>query len=156
MENEEAWDETYVEPKQAHKPTLKDASPHSGKVTGVEVLRDQATWDNETKSFNPDKLHDDLVYTVTLDDADATLTFKVKMSNHEKSDLFRLARDFDFLPQNQDEGITGSKLVGRKIRFNIKHSNPGQDGSIWDNINKATIRPVMPTSLDDLANDPGL
>src|SRR5665647_1316646 len=115
MFESEEFDETYVEPDQPHRPQLVDGKRYTGKITDVEVLKDQSTWNNEIHAFDPSILHDDLKYTVDVGkEVMPPLTFKVKKSNYETSNLYKLAREFGFLPKDiSKEGITGSRLVGK-------------------------------------------
>jgi len=148
---DEGWDETYVEPYEPHKPYLEDGKRYSAKVTGVRVLKDQPTWNSETKRFDTTKVVDKLEYPVAIPGVtvDPPLSFKVTKSNHEKSNLYRLAKEFGFLPADlSKEGISGKKLVGRMCRLKIVHSKPSpKTGSVFDNVDISSIE-----ALNDAAD----
>jgi hypothetical protein len=149
------YDETYVEPLkplEPHIPKLVDGKRYAAKIINVDVLRDQPTWNPETKRFDTARVADFLRYTLDLDvEVTPPITFKVRMSNHEKSNLYKLAKEFNILPA-PGEGISGKQLVGRSCRVKIVHSKPSEsNGSVFDNVDVSSIE-ALETFEDDANN----
>lgn len=125
----------------------------------LEVLKDQPSWNSATKSFDSTKLQDLLKYTVDVGvEVTPPLTFKVKKSNHENSNLYKLAKEFGFLPADmRKEGILGSKLVGRSARVKIVHSKPSAiNGSVFDNVDISSIEALDTNTVEDDASNPNI
>lgn len=111
------YDETFAPPQQPHRPKLEDGKRYTAKITKVDVLTNQP-------SFNdPTKLQDILVYTFNINDVEVKR--RVSLSSGEKSNLHKIAKEFGY-PNIQKTGFSGKQLVGRTCRVKVVHSKPKQ------------------------------
>jgi len=136
---EEEYDETYAPAQQPHRPKLENGKRYTAKITKVDVLTNQP-------SFNdPAKFQDILVYTFNINGFEVKR--RVTLSTGQKSNLNKMATEFGY-PDIQQTGFSGRQLVGRTCRVKIVHSKPTADGSIFDNIDIDSIE-----ALDTIRND---
>ena len=139
MEKEE-YDETYAPPQEPHKPQLTDNKRYNAKISNVEVLANQPTYND------PTKLQTVLVYTFTINGVNVRR--RVTLSTGEKSNLYKMAKEFGFGDISQT-GFSGKQLVGKSCRVKVIHSKPSAtDGSVFDNIDIDSIEAL------DTANTP--
>lgn len=140
--DEEEYDETYAPPREPHKPLLKDGKRYVARISKVDVLTDQPTYND------PKKLQTVLVYTFTIDGVDVRR--RVTRSTGEMSNLYKMAKEFGF-PNIDKTGFSGKQLVGRSCRVKVIHSKPSPDGSVFDNIDIDTIE-ALDDEFDDAKN----
>jgi hypothetical protein len=145
MDEKEEYDETYAPPQTAHEPQLIDGKRYNAKISNVEVLADQPTYND------PTKLQTVLVYTFTINGVNVKR--RVTRSTGEKSNLYKMAKEFGFGDISQT-GFSGKQLVGKSCRVKVIHSKPSPDGSVFDNIDIDSIE-ALDTPEGD-ANNPTL
>jgi hypothetical protein len=133
------YDETYAPPQEPHRPKLEDGKRYNAKITKVEVLTNQP-------SFNdPMKLQDLLVYTFDINGVEVKR--RVTLNTGEKSNLYEMAKEFGFGNINKT-GFSGKQLVGRTCRVKVMWSKLTVDGSRFDNIDIDSIE-ALGTVKDD-------
>ena len=133
MEYEEEYDETYAPPREPHRPKLEDGKRYTAKITSVDVLKDQPTYND------PTKLRDILVYTFDINGVE--VKSRVTKSTDEKSNLYKMAKEFGFGDISKT-GFSGKQLVGKTCRVKVAYSKPTADLSVFDNIDKNSIEAI--------------
>ena len=139
---EDEYDETFAPPQEPHRPKLEDGKRYNAKITKVEVLSNQPSYND------PTKLQDILVYTFNINGVDVKR--RVTISTGEKSNLYKLAKEFGF-GDIRKTGFSGKQLVGKMCRVKVVWSKPTIDGSRFDNIDIDSIE-----ALDTVENDAGI
>jgi len=139
--DEEEYDETYAPPKEPHKPQLIDGKRYVARISNVDVLKDQPTYND------PKKLQTVLVYTFTIDGVNVKR--RITLSTAEMSNLYKVAKEFGH-PHIDKTGFSGKQLVGRSCRVKVVYSRPLPDGSVFDNIDVDSIEALdLNNELDD-------
>jgi hypothetical protein len=141
--NQAEEDETYIPPREPHKPQLEDGGRYNAKITNVEVQLQQPVFND------PTRFQDLLVYTFNIGGVE--IKRRVTKSTDERSNLAKLAKEFGF-GDISVTGFAGRQLVGKKCRVKIKHSKPTVDGSVFDNIDLDSLEAVedsKPQPIDE-------
>ena len=136
---EEEYDETFAPPQEPHRPKLEDGKRYTAQITKVEVLTNLPSYND------PTKLQDLLVYTFDINGVEVKR--RVTISTGEKSNLYKMAKEFGFGNINKT-GFSGKQLVGKTCRVKVVWSKPTIDGSRFDNIDIDSIE-ALDTVEDD-------
>lgn len=131
MAFEEEYDESFVPPKEPHKPNLQDGKRYVAKITKFEVLKDQPMFND------PLRVQDQFAFTFTIEGNE--IKKRVTKSTAELSNLSKIAREFGYGDISKT-GFSAKELVGKSCRVKVIHSKPSvKDGSVWDQIDVDTI-----------------
>jgi hypothetical protein len=142
---DEEYDETYAPPQEPHRPRLEDGKRYTAKITRVEVLKNQPSYND------PTKLQDILVYIFNINGVEVKR--RVTISTGEKSNLYKMAKEFGF-GNISKTGFSGKQLVGMACRVKVVWSKPTLDGSQFDNIDIDSIEAL--DAVEDDAEDANL
>lgn len=139
---EEEFDETFAPAQQPHRPKLEDGKRDNAKITKVEVISNQPSYND------PTKLQDILVYTFNIKGVEVKR--RVTISTGEKSNLYKMAKEFGFGDISKT-GFSGKQLVGKTCRVKVVWSKSTVDGSQFDNIDIDSIEAL--DTVDDAENE---